>query len=153
MGNWGNSQKLIPIQFPSLRRFLNFHSILDILVIKGQNPTLPKMADLHPLKACNLKTMMNTRNRLDDGKSIGISYWLPPLMPMWYWTSKLQAGVLAILTTPLTIISLLLYSRLAQVVTCQTRCCYVWNQIYPFGPTGWFMSHSVRLRGSYESPR
>ena len=48
MGNQGNNQKLIPIQFPSSGRFWNFCLVPEILVIKGLNPTLPKMADFHP---------------------------------------------------------------------------------------------------------
>ena len=109
MGNQGNNQKLIPIQFPSSGRIGNFCLFSEILVIKGLNPTLPKMADFHLLKAYILKTRLNLRNCLDGGKCIGKSYWPPPWISVWYWISKLQVGVLAILTAPLTVISLVLY--------------------------------------------
>ena len=67
------------------------------------------MANFHPKKSFISKTRLRLQNRLDGGNCIRISYRPPPLIPLWYWLSALQVGVLAISTTPLTVISLLLY--------------------------------------------
>ena len=79
------------------------------MVRKGLNSTHLKMANFHPKKSYISKIRLRLHNRLDGGNYIGISYRPPPLIPLWYWSSELQVGVLAILTTPLTVISLLLY--------------------------------------------
>ena len=83
MDNTGGGQKAIPIQFPPPRRFSNFLLIPEILVIKGQNPTLPKMADFNPEMGCISKTSLKFGNRLDGGNCIGISYWPPHLLSVW----------------------------------------------------------------------
>ena len=69
---------------------------------------ISKKLSLIKKKKCICKTRLRLQYRLDGGNCMGISYRPPPLIPLWYWLSELQVGVLAISTTPLTVISLLL---------------------------------------------
>ena len=111
--------KVYPNTFPATEAFFEFFLIPEIMVIKGLNPTLLKMADFHPKKSCISTTRLRLQNRLNGGNCIGISYRPPPLIPLWYWSSELQVGVLAISTTPLTVISLLLYIQYTACISYQ----------------------------------
>jgi len=113
------------------------------------------MADFHPKKSYISKTRSRLQNRLDGGNCTRISYWPPPLVPLWYCSSELQARLLAISTTPLTVISLLLYliqRLLYSLLTCFNSSWSFWVMKNNSSRRKWLTirrAHAKRLQFSF----